>query len=239
MYALAASAAGVGVMALVQPVEAKIVYTPAHVAIGGHGSQIYDLDLNHDGVTDFTLTYTHSCDVGGCFYAMGPGGKPGNAIEGGRKNSRPFARALREGAQVSFRQHFSDSAVMASAFVWSTGGLFESGPWVNVKNRYLGLKFKIYGKVHYGWARLNVSVDHGPIRALLTGYAYETIPNKPIIAGTTKDRADKPNNEEDFGPGASLTSPITDKPQPATLGALAMGAPGLSIWRREAFSAKM
>ena len=29
-YALAASAAGVGVLALAQPAEAKIVYTPAH-----------------------------------------------------------------------------------------------------------------------------------------------------------------------------------------------------------------
>jgi hypothetical protein len=29
-YALAATAAGVGVLALAQPVEAKIIYTPAH-----------------------------------------------------------------------------------------------------------------------------------------------------------------------------------------------------------------
>jgi hypothetical protein len=52
-YALAASAAGVGILALVQPAEAKIIYTPAHRTIpsGGH----YQLDLNHDGVTDFVL----------------------------------------------------------------------------------------------------------------------------------------------------------------------------------------
>ena len=30
LYALAASAAGVGVLALAQPADAKIVYTPAH-----------------------------------------------------------------------------------------------------------------------------------------------------------------------------------------------------------------
>ncbi len=56
------------------------------------------------------------------------------------------------------------------------------GPWLNVKNRYLGLKFIIKGKDHFGWARLTTT---GRI-ALLTGYAYETIPNKPIIAGKTK-----------------------------------------------------
>ena len=31
MYALAASAAGVGMLALAQPGEARVVYTPAHI----------------------------------------------------------------------------------------------------------------------------------------------------------------------------------------------------------------
>src|SRR5579863_10427884 len=52
MYALAASAAGVGVLALAQPIEAKIVYTPADVKIGYIP---YNLDLNHDGVVDFQI----------------------------------------------------------------------------------------------------------------------------------------------------------------------------------------
>jgi len=57
MYALAASAAGVGVLALPQPGDARIVYIPAHVSIvGPHGS--YPLDLNHDKVTDFTISNT-------------------------------------------------------------------------------------------------------------------------------------------------------------------------------------
>ena len=49
------------------------------------------------------------------------------------------------------------------------------------------LKFKIKGKIHYGWARLSVDNFVNDITATLTGYAYETIPNKPIIAGRTKD----------------------------------------------------
>jgi hypothetical protein len=53
MYALAASAAGVGVLALTVPADAKIIYTPAHVVIGKF--QSLKLDLNHDGITDFGL----------------------------------------------------------------------------------------------------------------------------------------------------------------------------------------
>jgi hypothetical protein len=46
----------------------------------------------------------------------------------------------------------------------------------------------IEGKVHYGWARLSTPKDWDRNQrwATLTGYAYETIPNKPIITGKTK-----------------------------------------------------
>jgi hypothetical protein len=54
MYALAASAAGVGVLALTQPAEAKIVYTPANVNIVQNGG-LFRFDLNHDGIPDFGL----------------------------------------------------------------------------------------------------------------------------------------------------------------------------------------
>jgi hypothetical protein len=104
------------------------------------------------------------------------------------------------------------------------------GPWNNVKNRYLGLRFISEGKTHFGWARLNESCnpENSRITAVLTGYAYETIPNKAIIAGKTKG-PDEVSNVEQPNP-ASLTAPT---PEQATLGLLAMGAPGLSIWRRE------
>jgi hypothetical protein len=46
-YALAASAAGVGVLALTMPAEGRIIYTPAHHVITHGGS--FSLDVNHDG----------------------------------------------------------------------------------------------------------------------------------------------------------------------------------------------
>ena len=52
-YALAASAAGVGVLALTHSAEAKIIYTPTHRVI--NAGQHYNLDLNHDGKTDFSI----------------------------------------------------------------------------------------------------------------------------------------------------------------------------------------
>src|SRR5579864_3478767 len=59
-YALAASAAGVGMLALAQPAEARVIYTPAHhkITIVHHH---YKLDLNHDRVTDFAFSLGSDC----------------------------------------------------------------------------------------------------------------------------------------------------------------------------------
>jgi hypothetical protein len=73
---------------------------------------------------------------------------------------------------------------MVSFFV-SEIGRGTYGQRVNVTNRYLGLKFKIDKKNHYGWARLSVQQQGGQIIATLTGYAYETVPGKGIRAGQT------------------------------------------------------
>jgi hypothetical protein len=74
---------------------------------------------------------------------------------------------------------------MVGAGTSGLGG-WHSGKWYNVENRYLGLKFETEGKAHYAWARLSVKGHAMSITATLTGYAYETLPNKLIIAGKTK-----------------------------------------------------
>jgi hypothetical protein len=229
LYAVAAGAAGVGMLALAQPVEAKIIYTKADERVFGIA---VPLDLNHDGTTDFyffslVVATTPATTVGLLLHPD----SPGNAVWVTRKWK---AAALRAGAEIGpkapFSSHNSDVAMGAIVIDQTNGKRYYYGPWENggkgVKNRYLGLRFQIKGKTHYGWARLNFP---SPQLAKLTGYAYETIPNKPIIAGETKG-TDESNVEQ---PNAVLISPIPDIPQLATLGALARGAPGLSIWRRE------
>lgn len=98
--------------------------------------------------------------------------------------------------------------------------------WPPGQSRYLGLQFLINGKVHFGWARLNVTCRGLDVVAKLTGYAYETVPNKPIGAGQTK------GSDEETGAGrdAALTAPT---PKTSWLGLLALGSYGLPIWRRE------
>ena len=228
MYAIAAGAAGVSLLALVQPSEARIIYTRVHRVVGPNSQ--FDLDLNHDGIIDFVIRNAYHFAstpfyVQGRLWATFPGA---NAIEGTSSFIFHSAYALPAGPKIGPPKKFGGTMMEGESVA---GG--NIGRWEGATNRYLGVRFEDRGgRTHYGWARF--TVRGGPaskIFAILTGYAYETIPDKGIIAGRTKEAADDPT-AEDFGPGASVMSPL-DISRPATLGLLAMGAHGLSIWRRE------
>jgi hypothetical protein len=194
MYALAAGAAGVGVLASAQPSEARIVYTKAHQVIGANG--IYNLDLNHDGTIDFLILETGYPTFNGTRASNTLLAKEalGNAVEGRIGSSgRHLAAALKRGARIGPGKHFirggGNGETMVATWESDLGG-GPAGQWLNVTNRYLGLKFKVDGKTHYGWARLTVQLTGNfLINATLTGFAYETVPGKSIRAGQTVGEA--------------------------------------------------
>jgi hypothetical protein len=219
MYALAASAAGVGVLALAQPAEAKVVYTPVRQVIGANG--VYNLDLNQDGTFDFLIQQWNYGNWASNNQLLADAAV-GNAVEG--KNNQ--AAALAAGASIGPAQNFIaggvNGEVMLSITHFTTGGTsFGHGFWANVQNRYLGLQFKINGETHYGWARLSVSRQAYHFTAVLTGYAYEDTPNTAIKAGqTTGGSADSSAN----------VNPLT--PQYKSLGELALGVSSVPTRRQ-------
>jgi hypothetical protein len=203
LYALASGAAGVGMLALLsQPSEAKIVYTKTHVVI--ESNHTYQLDLNHDGIGDFKLrNYRFFTDTYVATFSALPAQSKNRVVGKQLQIGSPYsAYALRRGTVVGPKQPFS-GALMAG-----TDGFSGWGRWDNVSDGYLGLKLRIKGKVHYGWARMKISASQNSITGTLTGYAYETIPNKPIIAGKSK------------GPDVITTPADTGA---GTLGRLALG----------------
>jgi hypothetical protein len=213
-YALAASAAGVGALAWTQPAEAKIVYTPTHLVFKQSSNITRHIDLNHDGIPDFRFLHFHQSSFNSFSSAFYGGGSNKSNLIMGRDTGCPYPGycvfALTKGANVGPGQGFQrEESLFAVAHGPSS---FLNGYWGNggkgVKNGYAGLQFVINGKLHYGWARLTVTLGAGnqahSIRAVITGYAYETIPNKPIIAGKTHGRDE------------------------ATLGRLAQGASSMS-----------
>jgi hypothetical protein len=225
-YAQVASAAGVSVLALAGASEAKVVYTETDQATGA-GVPLY-IDLNHDGVKDFVLRTMFYRGTSGLEIGLNAFGyhNANNRVAGRRSSTQggyffSAAYALPAGAKIGPGRKFSVNlpfmAVEHFAKDDGSSQYSDLGPWVGkgqgVENRYLGLKFIVDGKVHYGWARVSVTVGHhrqsDDVSGTLTGYAYETVPDKPIIAG------------EIAGPDVIMMQP--DTVQPGTLGGLALG----------------
>ncbi|MFY9845356.1 MAG: hypothetical protein ACLP0H_20210 [Terriglobales bacterium] len=243
-YAQVAAAAGVSVLALAGASEAEVVYTETH-QVTHAGFPLY-LDLNHDGINDFMLRETYYAGSSGVEVGLDAGGIADNRVAGRRLQTSggyffSAASALHAGARIGPEGHFSVRfPTMAEEFFPRLGGQYSDlGPWVGkghgVKNRYLGLKFIVDGEVHYGWARLSVTLAHNrqsdDVNGTLTGYAYETVADKPIIAGriTGPDViAVQPETGQIMPP--PLVAPA---PAPATLGLLAKGALTLDLWRRD------
>jgi hypothetical protein len=237
-YATAATAAGVSLLALTPAANAKIVYTPADTSIPIDQSVL--VDLNHDGIADFAIgnfrsVYHLSLKVGCATHTIAGVSPP----KGGTCNYQTnqmwgrgmFPSALPAGFKVRpNKSYFQPGSYLGEPMVRLFGGSrtrrsysshpysnHSFGQWQYTKNRYLGLQFVIKGQVHYGWARLTVTSLPQPasgILAILTGYAYETEANTPIITGKTK------------GPDVITLDP-------ATLGHLAGGASQIPAWRGE------
>ncbi len=217
-YAQVAAAAGVSLLALAGVSEAEVVYTKTH-QVTHPGFPLY-IDLNHDGIRDFQLRSLYYAGTSGLEVGLDATGFDDNRVAGRRFESSggyffSAASALRAGAEIGPEGNFSVTYPFMAVELFKKGGgsqYSDLGPWARkgkgVRNRYLGLKFVIDGEVHYGWARLNVTLGHqqqlDDVVGTLTGYAYETVPDKPITAGR-------------------ITGPDVITVQPGTLGGLTLG----------------
>lgn len=228
LYALAASATALASLSLAQPSEAKIVYTPAHIRIAvNHG--FTELDLNHDGINDFqfvNVTGTHGNSTLGVAPAQDLNRIWAGSCSAAFRTSRcavPLPKGRFVGPHSPFQKGGSSLLMAGYQGASHTFGSYF-GRWP-LTDDYLGLRFAIKGKTHFGWARVRVEARSKGFVAIITGYAYETEPNKPIVTGKTKG-----SNQA----SADQTDPLVGAPgRNATLGMLAKGSAGLSIWRRE------
>jgi hypothetical protein len=219
-YMAVGAAAGAGLLTAVSPAQAEVVYTPANLTLK---QGITPLDVNNDGVADFRF-YRGGYGHGSRLYILQQDAK-NLVFNSATFNAAPLPAGARIGPKGAFTEDEDKAWFMAG---WSEGlsGISSrsNGPWKQAQSTYLGLKFSVNGETHYGWARMTVNAKTG-IVATLTGYAYETIPNKPILAGAKSGPAESASDLR-----MNLFTPA--KPSP-TLGLLAGGADSLAIWRRE------
>jgi len=238
-YATAAGAAGVALLAVAQPAEAKIIYTAANIPIVANAGPVL-LDVNNDGVADFSFYAASGSGLpragqlrrvppplGGFFAYFGVGPAPGQTgNEVGAITS--FVNAAQCAAEVPGNIKVGNGDNFQSGFLemFGVAGNYTNPgtavcPWKgnNNKGGFLALKFVVSGQTYYGWAHISRTGTSPTI----TGYAYESVAGGSIKTGDTHG----PSEQSGTLPGPALT-----EPQPATLGALALGASGMQIWRK-------
>lgn len=217
-YVAAATAAGVAILA-VPDAAAEIRYTPVHVLVASGAA--YWIDFNHDGMRDFGLR-RRPIYSGSLLQAI-PGDTGVNEVVLAASGRSDSAAALMAGAAIGPNQKFASRTSYAySGFAMAqvgsaVSGTFFRGPWKDQINKYLGVKFFVNGEFHYGWVRMTVT--HDLKLTAVTGFAYETEPNKAIRAGNESG-----SNDESAGRPLPSGSEIFE---PATLGMLAVGWPAL------------
>jgi len=179
---------------LVLPANAQILYIQVNVSIPLDGS--YDLDLNGDGVTDFTVKskflqgYCQGGDEDIWSLTVIPTAGNDVVITEDQIGSS-YAAALLYGVPVDAGQNFYPGVSLAASLYWGSCGIGVLGEWLNLPNRYLGLRFRASdGTVHYAWAKLSAVAyldQHGDLHTstLLMGYAYQVSPGVGISAGAT------------------------------------------------------
>jgi hypothetical protein len=232
-YVAAASAAGVSLLALTEPSQAEVVFTPTNQTISpGH---LATIDLNGDGITDFVITahafgfktkgVNPTCGGTTCIRYSGSmriKRERSNLVVGAKNfRERPFAKAFALNSKVGSSDAFlgTQTVFMQTCFV--SNDTYEGyGGWRDT-TRFLGLKLVLNGQNYFGWARVTEKQNSCRITATLTGYAYETTPNTPILAGQRS--GNDASIEPETAAGAML--------EPASLGRLARGAASLAAWR--------
>jgi hypothetical protein len=225
LYVLAAGAT----LASASSARAQVVFTPSNqlVSYFGDPHQI-DIDLDNEGTVSFKLAYRCASAIGFCtvvsLYASGYGGNVVETGTGRNFEGHDFAKALAVGEKVGPAAPFARSGVMLSG-----SALFSAshGPFAHTQFRFLGLRFLISGKVHYGWIGFrNVS----NFTATLLGWAYETQPNTPILAGAGEGTVFPPSTE--LRPGGPENAHTEFAAEPTSLQLLAAGHVAVADWRR-------
>lgn len=195
------SAVAGAVAASAATADAQIIYTDVtpDMTVNTVGGS-YNLDLNNDGTVEFVLgysqipltfgtapyTYTYNYNV---ILAQSPSPTT-TQIDTAAVANFVFPEAEDHSANDPIgptNPWFSGYGTNSVHFLAAASTLdptsYNWGQWVGAVDKYLAIKFNIGANTHYGWARLDINSAANSFT--IKDYAYESLPNTPILAGAT------------------------------------------------------
>ncbi len=261
-YARAVGAAGVAILACSVPVDAAPVCKKLHIDLVGTGTYALNPAHQRVPPFNIAETYNNVSSLifgwwnRGFFVPNWAGAIP-------LLGANNLPADVRSGASIGPGGNFAKGPSYGMLFTFGPlgNGTFNhhKGNLQFGQVNYVGFKFGVAGESHYGWVRIKVtfkSRTDGKMGTMdIQGYGYEGTPNaairagqcsepeqtsvsdakpphfvgrKPVIARETKGAVDELSVRQ-----TSPSSRTTPTPESAVLGTLALGSPGLVIWRRE------
>jgi hypothetical protein len=148
--------------------------------------QTYLLDLNQDGLQDFSI---HVMPVG-----FNEGVKEYFQISSNRDGrilvTEEEITPLTNGIEIG-----GETAIPGSAWSIFTGSMMLrtvrenqpdqwSGPWAPDRDYFVGLSIRVNGEYHYGWVKLQADKESHAM--FVQEFAFQTVPNRTIKAGQRK-----------------------------------------------------
>ncbi len=162
----------------------------------------YHLDLNHDGITDFDI----SISMYGAHCSTEP---PPYSVIINSFVSRSGANSFGDSSLIVGLRKFISPLITGrkinqDLITWTgnSSGTLQSSVscnnpyprlWSGATDKYLALRLVVGSSVYFGWLRLEAgylkngySYTNLNSYIIIKDYAYNSIPNQPILAGQTK-----------------------------------------------------
>lgn len=167
--------------------SAQIIYTDVNpdttvACSSAPCSHSNTIDLNNDGIADYTIAIYYN--ILNCFPSGTYSKKYVSVNSTGSNNLMLTMMNLNDkiGNNLVFNTTSGSLRSINFSLHYCAG---SSGSWTSATDHYLGVRMVVGSNVYYGWIRLNVSVSSSSLFYTIKDYAYNSIPNQPILAGET------------------------------------------------------
>jgi hypothetical protein len=222
-YAVAATAAGVAVLACATPATASPICKNLSTEL--FQSSTFPLNPANQNAAPFNIAQTTFS------YYLGTTGvstllwlnrgffTPNTAGAKVLLGAKDFPSDMVPGAEIGPGGKFGKGASYGLLFTYGKGNFSGHGGGTLSKHRgnmsltqksYVGFQFSQAGKAHYGWARLGVTFHDHRLRTVLRilGYGYESNPDTAIAAGSCDSPEQSSSSTPDAAPQSSHGSSL-------------------------------
>jgi hypothetical protein len=178
-----------GVALLLTPTSARgdIVYVdPADTTVN-HLNDIFEIDIDNNGVMDFYFGYSTFTTGSSTYYSLRVQGKTSSNLMLGTYDTNSYFMVSKFDSNINLSysaDNWYNKGYLGWKLITSSTGISYEGQWVPTANeKFMGISFIISDSVYYGWIRASVSNDAGKLSLTIHDWAYENKADSRILTG--------------------------------------------------------